>query len=83
MKITQSLFDAAFNNSEVRWPDDCDRICRVAAGMGISMTPSQANDVWELWSDSKCAGWLIIHDDDEIQRAIRSFVRERLGIDEL
>lgn len=79
MKIDQVTFEYAFSAGKVERPSDCERIVRVAARrLGITMTLRQAEEVWEAWSSAACAGWLILQDEDEIVRAIESFVKNRI-----
>lgn len=80
MKITQELFNAAFNNGSVSSPLDCEQIANLAANrLGLDITSKQAEEIWEWWSGRACAGWLYVNDDDEVVRAITAFVEYRLG----
>jgi len=80
MKITQELFNAAFNNGGVGYPQDCEQIANLAANrLGLNITPKQAEEIWGWWSGEACASWLFVGDDDEVVRAITAFVEYRLG----
>ena len=59
----------------VEYPGDCDRICTVARGQGVLITPAQAQRIWRERSDSASAGWLMVdsYSDEEILWAIEAF----------
>lgn len=81
MNITQDQLNQAFNNyifDEDYYLSDCQRICEVAAKNGLVLSLSQAKQIWESWSDSTAAGWLIIQDDNDIELAIESFVNKSI-----
>ena len=73
---SQEELNAAFNSAaHIRYPDDCQRIVEVAAGMCLVLSVAQAQVIWEDYSDSMCAGWLILPSDNwEIQSAIERFI---------
>jgi hypothetical protein len=75
----QEDFDRAMSSGDLGYPEDCGRIRRVGLSMGITMTDIQAQEVWWNWSDMHDAQWLYIKDDDEVETAIQSFIRERTG----
>jgi hypothetical protein len=84
--MTQEEFDAAFcSDDNVRYPDDCRRIQRVAKErLGVDITLAQAQTIWEDHSDSYCAGWLglerhasTLAEEYEIVGAIEHFVTGR------
>lgn len=80
--ITQEQLDSVFNDSNLRYPEDCLHICKVAAIHGLTITPSQAEKIWEEYSNSYAAGWLLMNYDESsdstIMYAINSYVEERL-----
>lgn len=51
--------------SPVRYPADCDRICRVLGSYGIVVSLHDAERMWGEYSESLCAGWLILPESDE------------------
>lgn len=46
--------------------DDTIRIVKVSLNHGINLTLKQAEEVWILYSESMCAGWMGLPEDDEI-----------------
>ena len=44
---------------------DTERIVRVALEHGVSLTLTQAERAWLLFSDSMAAGWIVLPDSDE------------------
>jgi hypothetical protein len=80
--ITQEELDFALSGDRIEYPDDCQRIMKVAAKHGLTMSMLAAQRVWEHHSEMFCAGWLMIdrtdHGDKEIVDAINSYVREKL-----
>lgn len=58
--------------SECRYGNDIERILDVAAGIGVQITPAEAEFIWSRWSAGVAAGWLMISDDQEIVAAINS-----------
>lgn len=72
--MTQHDIDHAFCQN-VGYPEDCARIRAVASErLGVFITLSQAETIWNWHSECHAASWLIIRDDDEIESAISSFV---------
>ena len=51
-----------------RYPDDIDRIVAIFLANGHRVSRAAAEWAWDEYSDSHCAGWLIMSDlsDDEI-----------------
>lgn len=77
--ITQQMFDMAVAAEPVDYVNDCERIRIVARErLGLEISLPQAQMVWSRWSDMASAGWLIMTDAQEVEDAIRSFVRGRL-----
>jgi hypothetical protein len=48
----------------VRYPEDCRRIVEVAGAAGYSVSPWEAEAIWDAYSDSMAAGWMGLPDDD-------------------
>ena len=46
------------------YPDDVRRIVELFKSKGIIITPSEAEELWDDYSDSMCAGWLILPSND-------------------
>lgn len=75
----QDDLDRAFNREEdIRYLSDCERIVQVARDNSLSLTVSQAQTIWEAYSDMSAAGWLMLGEDDEIMNAINWYIRGRL-----
>lgn len=75
--ITQTDLDHAYQNFDnaCEFPDDVQRIRKIAEGAGISLTPVQARRIWEWHSEEfYFAGWLRLGGDDEIIRVLERFV---------
>jgi len=66
---SQPLVKIEINKSKRQrfYTDDKDisRIMSIFDEKGITITESQAQRLWELYSDSLCAGWLSLPADDE------------------
>lgn len=59
---------------EFRYPKDLKRIVKVFADRGYEISEQDALSAWELYSDSMCAGWLVLGtDDDFVFYNIRSY----------
>lgn len=75
--LSQKAFDVAFERSAVvQYPNDCARICAIAATVGLTITVSQAEAVWVHFSDSSHSGWLTIGEEAEVLRAIEMFIAD-------
>lgn len=54
------------DHKEIEWLDDCLRIQRIINIYSKYMVSlATAEWIWQQYSDSKCAGWLSLPDDDE------------------
>lgn len=60
-----SYISEVLGGTEVRYPGDVARIQRVAMAHGFVLTPMQAEQVWDLYSDSMAAGWMGLPESDE------------------
>lgn len=82
MNINQELFAEAWNNwhSEVTQnKEDCERIVRIANDhFEIDISLRQAEVIWSEYSDSHCAGWLMLTYDQIVEAIIR-FVDLRIN----
>lgn len=60
------------------YPKDVTRIVRAFAAQGFHCSRLQARELWEQYSDSMCAGWLIVdsYDDVGIVQALRPYFVE-------
>lgn len=45
--------------------EDVARIVQVCESKGYFISPSDAQEAWEMFSSSMCAGWLILPADDK------------------
>jgi aspartokinase-like uncharacterized kinase len=53
------------NPESLRFPEDVARISKILLEKGYMATSDQCEYLWEIYSDSLCAGWLILPEDDE------------------
>jgi hypothetical protein len=53
------------NESDGSFPEDVDRIISICKTKGYDIDYKTAEIAWEKYSDSMCAGWLMLGDDDE------------------
>lgn len=60
MKIIREI---DVNNAE--FPEDVERIKRILLERGYRATCKQCEELWEAYSDSMCAGWMYLDEDDE------------------
>lgn len=54
-----------FYDSSRRYPDDCERICKVVLSHGCLISPREAESLWEDFSESMAAGWMGLSVNDE------------------
>lgn len=67
---------------DYRFPEDIKRIMKVGIDIGFMISPSKAYSIWSDYSDTFCAGWLNLPQDDEtIQELI--FLARAAQLDEL
>lgn len=69
----------------MRYRDDCERIQRVLADKGISVTLAEAETLWDEVSDASAAGWLALPVEDEdlvltINSAAIGIVRTKISV---
>lgn len=61
--------------NEIRYPEDIERIGKLLFCEGYWSTPEECQQLWKLYSDDLCAGWLILpEDDDAVLAAIRPYI---------
>ena len=57
----------AYPISKCQYPADVARIIHVAAAHGVVLSALEAEKAWDDYSESLCAGWIILPEsDDEI-----------------
>ena len=70
------MFKSFKTYKNCRYPEDVKRIVLICAKHGYFLSPEEAEEAWEAYSDSRCASWLHLHDDKEIWRAVRIYIEE-------
>lgn len=65
---------AIVNTAE--YPDDVRRIQQVLADRDLEATLKECEEMWEKYSDSMAASWMILSDltDNEIYRCVSSYI---------
>jgi hypothetical protein len=59
----------------VRYGADCKRIQDVLVERGLEASLSECEELWSAYSDSLCAGWMMLPDsDEEIYDSISYFI---------
>jgi hypothetical protein len=53
-------------NHHIEYTNDIDRIVKIFADRGYEISHSDAIRAWEEFSDSLCAGWMCLGEDDEV-----------------
>jgi hypothetical protein len=53
-------------NHHYEYTNDIDRILNIFADHGYEITYTDAVHAWEQFSESMCAGWMSLGDDDEV-----------------
>jgi hypothetical protein len=53
-------------NHHFEYTNDIDRIVKIFADRGYEISVTDAVHAWEQFSDSMCAGWMSLGDDDEV-----------------
>lgn len=61
--MTRLVFKDDF---DIRYPEDVARIVEVLERAGYEISPQDAAKAWEAYSETSCASWLMLPDDDEI-----------------
>lgn len=65
MEIKKLKFKKPYND-HYNYTDDINRIVKIFADRGYEITSEDAFRAWEEFSDSMCAGWLILGSDDQV-----------------
>lgn len=52
--------------TELRYYSDCHRIVQIFKDRGMICTPSQAQAIWNGFSESMAAGWMSLDNDDDV-----------------
>ncbi len=50
----------------IRYPEDCLRIQKLCLSHKWDVSLAEANAMWETYSASMCAGWMILPESDNI-----------------
>jgi hypothetical protein len=53
-------------NHHYAYENDIDRIVKIFADRGYEISHQDAVRAWEAFSDSMCAGWMNLGNDDEV-----------------
>jgi hypothetical protein len=53
-------------NYYFEFESDVKRIVRIFAERGYEISATDAENAWEQFSDSMCAGWMMLGEDDEV-----------------
>jgi hypothetical protein len=53
-------------NHHFEYTNDIDRIVKIFADRGYEISATDAVKAWEQFSDSMCAGWMCLGEDDEV-----------------
>ena len=56
------MYRKTFN--DFGYPEDVKRIVLVAAKNGYFLSPNEACDLWDKYSDTMCASWMHVSEDD-------------------
>ncbi len=63
-------------NHHYEYTKDISRIVEIFAQRGYEISHSDALRAWEEYSDSMCAGWLILGEDDEVFQDVFHYFEE-------
>lgn len=53
-------------NHHLEYTNNIDRIVKIFADRGYEISHSDAFRAWEQYSDSMCAGWMSLGEDEEV-----------------
>lgn len=62
-----------FSNPDNRSEYDLSLIMKEALNLGYQISPQEAYEIWDEWSDMFAAGWRTIGDQEEVAQAIRRY----------
>ena len=63
-------------NHHFEYTNDIDRIVKIFADKGYEISATDAVHAWEMFSESMCAGWMSLGDDDEVFEDAFSYFEE-------
>jgi len=63
-------------NSHYEYTNDIDRIVKIFVDRGYQICHEDAVRAWEAFSDSMCAGWMCLGQDDEVFEDCFSYFEE-------
>lgn len=63
-------------NHHYEYTNDIDRIVKIFADRGYEISHQDAVRAWESFSDSMCAGWMNLGEDDEVFQDCFSYFKE-------
>lgn len=69
------------NYKKFTYPDDVERIVKIMKSKGLKITPELANELWEEYSESYCAGWLILPSNEKVFDIIVEQAKKHFGVD--
>ena len=84
MTVIQDRFSAAYlayQTPVVEYAEDVALIRRVAMDHGLRIGDIEAIHIWEWYSESRCAGWLICS-EGEARDAIDEFITEHTDMED-
>lgn len=82
MKLIDYL-EQEYIYKSIYWAEDVRRIVEVMKKRDIEITPKEAEKIWDLYSDSYCAQWLGLPDDDEqLFYTIIEYAKKKYGYKE-
>lgn len=58
------------------YPDDILKAIKVCADRNVKITPEQVEYIWSYYSDTYCAGWLGMPDDEELFKIIIEYAKK-------
>jgi len=63
-------------NHHFEYTNDIDRIVKIFSDKGYEISATDAVKAWEQFSDSMCAGWMSLGDDNEVFEDVFSYFEE-------
>ena len=68
---------------EFAYPEYLKRIVKIFKDRNIEITPSEANELWDKYSDDLCASWLILPlDDNEIFEIVINYAKKKYKMED-
>ena len=63
--------------NRIDYPEDCQRIQRVLRDrLGVEATLKECEELWHMYSDDMCAGWMMTRSDDNVELEMRRLFDE-------